>query len=224
MENDLIRLTAQQPCREGAPSTVPVRDFNLLLNEHLTLARQHGAVQQRCTNLLAAQRAEIARLHAEVMRLRALVVARDSALAYEREDRAELEASMPGLPKRVALARQVQAMQQRLQALLRERDGPRAVAAVAARTARAPAPLDNLADLEQSLTAADLVICQTGCLSHGEYWRVQDHCKRTGKACVLTAEPDALRIVRIHKKEAAAEADDAPAAVELWVAAHGATP
>jgi hypothetical protein len=52
--------------------------------------------------------------------------------------------------------------------------------------------------LEASLQAADLVICQTGCLSHGAYWRVQDHCQRTGKACVLVEQPDALRIVRIH--------------------------
>jgi hypothetical protein len=29
------------------------------------------------------------------------------------------------------------------------------------------------------------VICQTGCISHDEYWRVQDHCRRTGKPCIL---------------------------------------
>ncbi|MGR4871418.1 DUF2325 domain-containing protein [Variovorax sp. LARHSF232] len=52
--------------------------------------------------------------------------------------------------------------------------------------------------LAQSLRAADLVICQTGCLSHGAYWRVQDHCRRTGKTCVLVEQPEALRIVRIH--------------------------
>lgn len=56
--------------------------------------------------------------------------------------------------------------------------------------------------LEASLQAADLVICQTGCLSHGEYWRVQDHCKRLGKTCVLVEQPDSVRIVRIHKPEA----------------------
>lgn len=39
--------------------------------------------------------------------------------------------------------------------------------------------------LEASAAAADLVICQTGCVSHGDYWRVQDHCRRTGKTCVL---------------------------------------
>ena len=67
--------------------------------------------------------------------------------------------------------------------------------------------------LERSLRTADLVICQTGCLSHGAYWRVQDHCKRTGKTCVLVEEPDAVRIVRIHKTEAgdgAVHADIAP--------------
>jgi hypothetical protein len=36
-----------------------------------------------------------------------------------------------------------------------------------------------------NLAAADLVICQTGCISHDDYWRVQDHCRRTGKPCIL---------------------------------------
>ena len=57
----------------------------------------------------------------------------------------------------------------------------------------------DLARLDDSLVAADLVICQTGCLSHGAYWRVQDICKRTGKACVLVDEPASVRIVRIDK-------------------------
>ena len=39
--------------------------------------------------------------------------------------------------------------------------------------------------LDESLAAADLVICQTGCISHDDYWRVQDHCRRTGKPCIL---------------------------------------
>ena len=46
--------------------------------------------------------------------------------------------------------------------------------------------------LEASLVAADLVICQTGCVSHGAYWRVRDHCTRTGKECVLVDRPEAL--------------------------------
>ena len=50
-----------------------------------------------------------------------------------------------------------------------------------------PAP-DTQALLEASRVAADWVICQTGCLSHGAYWRDDGHCQRTGKNCVA---PDA---------------------------------
>ncbi len=35
------------------------------------------------------------------------------------------------------------------------------------------------------LGGADLVICQTGCLSHNACWRVKDHCKRNAKRCVF---------------------------------------
>ncbi|MDO4637124.1 MAG: DUF2325 domain-containing protein [Lautropia sp.] len=55
-------------------------------------------------------------------------------------------------------------------------------------------------DLEERLVEADLVICQTGCLSHQDYWRVQDHCRRHNKPCVLVAQPEALRIIRIHQR------------------------
>jgi hypothetical protein len=48
---------------------------------------------------------------------------------------------------------------------------------------------DNDTALESSLAAADLVICQVACISHNAYWRVQDHCKRTGKTCVLVHSP-----------------------------------
>lgn len=45
------------------------------------------------------------------------------------------------------------------------------------------------AAFEASLAAADMVICQTGCLSQNAYWRVHDHCQRTGKTCVLVPQP-----------------------------------
>jgi hypothetical protein len=48
---------------------------------------------------------------------------------------------------------------------------------------------DNPAQLDATLAAADLVICQTGCVSHNAYWRVKDHCKRTGKRCVFLDTP-----------------------------------
>jgi hypothetical protein len=93
-------------------------------------------------------------------------------------------------------SRQLQAQQLEIKRLQSETMILRA-AIIQRDTALACARQDQPA-LEASLIAADLVICQTGCLSHGDYWRVQDHCKRTGKACVVTAEPDALRIVHIH--------------------------
>jgi hypothetical protein len=55
------------------------------------------------------------------------------------------------------------------------------------------------------------VICQTGCLSHQAYWRVQDHCRRHNKPCVLVAQPDALRIIRIHQRDDRASAGTFPA-------------
>ena len=50
--------------------------------------------------------------------------------------------------------------------------------------------------LESTLASADLVICQTGCVSHNAYWRVKDHCKRTGKRCVFVDTPSATSLQR----------------------------
>ena len=50
--------------------------------------------------------------------------------------------------------------------------------------------------LDSSLSAADLVICQTGCISHNAYWRVKDFCKRTGKRCVFVESPSASALAR----------------------------
>lgn len=50
--------------------------------------------------------------------------------------------------------------------------------------------------LDASLAAADLVICQTGCISHNAYWRVKDYCKRTGKPCVFIDNPSISSLAR----------------------------
>ncbi len=55
---------------------------------------------------------------------------------------------------------------------------------------------DNPHRLDASLAAADLVVCQTGCLSHNAYWLVKDHCKRTGKRCVYVDKPSVAGFVR----------------------------
>jgi hypothetical protein len=55
---------------------------------------------------------------------------------------------------------------------------------------------DSAGQLDASLAAADLVICQTGCISHHAYWRVIDHCKRTGKRCIFVDNPSVSSLVR----------------------------
>jgi hypothetical protein len=40
-------------------------------------------------------------------------------------------------------------------------------------------------DLAAHHAAADWVLCQTGCISHGGYWREDDQCRRTGKSCTM---------------------------------------
>lgn len=169
-------------------------DFEQLAGEHRSLMRDYGRVQARCSRQLRWQAETIARLEAQAIRLRAAVIVRESALAFAREDRAALESALPGLPRRVALARRVEALVVRLQDLMRDhRPGDR-LAPIASGHPTAGREPD---DLDGSLAAADLVICQTGCLSHQAYWRVQDHCRRTGKTCVLVERPEALRIVHV---------------------------
>ncbi len=55
---------------------------------------------------------------------------------------------------------------------------------------------DHSSLLDATLAAADLVICQSGCISHNAYWRVKDHCKRTGKRCVFIETPSRTALER----------------------------
>lgn len=68
---------------------------------------------------------------------------------------------------------------------------------------------DAPALLDGTLASADLVICQTGCISHDAYWRVKEHCKRTGKPCVFVDKPSRAGVVRALRQLAAAEAEGA---------------
>lgn len=200
-----------------------IQDVVRLEQEQITMMSHMARIQSRCSALIQEQAVEIAELKAQTMRLHAAVIARDTALAWAYEDRAALEAAIPDLPQRATLARRVKDLSQRLQELMREKFMPilsapanaqaRSVADVAevadvanANTAvkvqeQTPTESSEISALEASIVAADLVICQTGCLSHGAYWRVQDHCKRTGKTCMLVEQPASVRIVRIHQNE-----------------------
>jgi len=178
-----------------------------LAAEHAALLRHLASTQRRCDALLQARAADLARLRAENMQLRAALIARDTALAWAAEDRAAQAAAIPGLAPRRALARKVDELSARLQDLMRERLRTPVVASQAQAQAcvAGDASAPGLSALEASIVAADLVICQTGCLSHGAYWRVRDHCKRTGKTCVMVAQPATFRVVRIHREALAVD-------------------
>lgn len=206
------------------------RAFNQIADEHRILIASHGEAQKRCSDIIARQAMEIERHQGEIMRLRAEVIRRDTQIAHLRAEREELERTIPGLPKRKALARQVSVLIERVQTLMRElnlrttkpaqevplkleratmlsqlqnrsvlclsRDEPAArfmikvVEMAGGRLAHDPvAGEDDLGRIEQCMHAADLVICQAGCISHDAYWRVRDHCRRTGKPCFLLEHP-----------------------------------
>jgi hypothetical protein len=185
--------------------------------EHAVLLRAYARVQERCSRLLAEQAAMMARLEAQVVRLRGALVARDSAIAIVREELAARAAVGNALPKRLD-ALLAPASRRRVistppcdaPADLREKsvlcvghgeEAPslaRQLVEIAGGRYLHHDGGDDADDsaLEAGLRAADLVICQTGCVSHGAYWRVQDHCRRTGKPCVLVGEPQPIQFVR----------------------------
>lgn len=154
------------------------------ITEYHALMRHFGHTQARCDALVRAQAAQIAQLQGQAMRLRAAVIVRDTALAWERTQRMEALAAC-------------------MQNLARERLQWQWRAARSAAEAGALAP-EAPPQEAAGLAAADLVICQTGCLSHGDYWRVQDHCRRTGKTCVLVEQAAGARIAGFEPRAVAA--------------------
>lgn len=182
--------------------------MEMLTHEFLVLSRQLGDAQQRCSAALAAQAAQIESLQAEVVRLRGKAVVQQTRLAMAQQALDDLKAATPALTRRSAMVRHINALVERVGALSREclrwrmaaehraagvaisesatRAGSGAQAQSPCAPLRPAAPRREAARLlDAQLAAADLVICQTGCLSHDDYWRVQDHCRRTGKACLL---------------------------------------
>lgn len=193
-----------------------------LSEEFVVLSRQLGQAQRRCSDILAAQAAQMERLQAEVVRLRAAVVVRDTRLAMAHEALARLRAEAPSAVRRQSLVRHIGMLADRIAVLTREclrwrlaaqQPSHRAGSVGTAPAVQAlqdpqapqegtvpPALLSPPAPLAHSRpavritwAAADLVICQTGCISHDDYWRVQDHCRRTGKACLLVDQSLAAR-------------------------------
>ena len=262
--------------QNGSAERADLSRQQALLHENQVLARELGAVQQRCTEQAQSQARRIEGLQAELLRARADLIGRDTVIASLWDELRRLEAAVPSLRSRDELSRQCAQQLERIQdlerALLRSRhalereqrrgartqaaptapteagagglhepeartDPPaaddtlgaaladRAVLCVGGRAASVPAyrqlieqtggrflhhdggEEDSVARLDHSLAAADLVICQTGCISHDAYWRVKEHCKRTGKRCVFVEKPSSasLRRALIRLMPAASE-------------------
>ncbi|ROZ79895.1 DUF2325 domain-containing protein [Ramlibacter sp. WS9] len=242
----------------GMAARVDFDRFEALLDENAVLSRELGAAQQRSTHQASEQSRRIESQQGEILRLRAQLIGRDTAIAALGEDLRVLEAAAPGLRNRVELARECERLLERqhesqrlllqsqqeaerwrrraddLAAELHGRDAlsidaneadrageeplarldDRAVLCVGGRPASVPiyrqliertggrflhhdgGEEDNPTMLDTTLAAADLVICQTGCISHDAYWRVKDHCKRTGKRCVFVESPSSSGVKR----------------------------
>lgn len=169
-----------------APDNDPRIDS--LVYEHRLLLRLYGDAQRRCSRQIGEQAAEIERLQAEVMRLRGRLIERDSRLWLARQP----AAGAPAPEGR--LLRQARQLKARLVSMIRTRLGGRPRSLAHREVEASP-----LQDLSRSLAAAELVICQTGCLSHKDYWRVRNACRRTGKTCVLVTDPEALRRIGLGR-------------------------
>lgn len=174
------------------------------MQEYLVLCRQLAKVQERCSAVMAEQAARTERLEREVLRLRARLVRQTTEQAWARED-----AAVPAdLPRRKAMARHIAGLVEQVRRLTRERTRWRmglgrteAVAEPAAESPVGACPQSQAASagdaaVEQVVAQAttEWVFCQTGCLSHDAYWRVQDHCRRTGQACLLVDAPQAAHV------------------------------
>ncbi|MEN5179391.1 DUF2325 domain-containing protein [Comamonas testosteroni] len=160
----------------------PEDDIDHVMQEHGALLRHYAQVQQRCSAQMQSQFNEIQHLQAQILRMRAQLVVLQSALAWE-------------CPRpRSALAN-----------ISDSTAPPPATDHTEPEHSVEGAPAGTeLEWLGHNLHEADLVICQTGCISHGAFWRLANHCKRTGKTCVLVDQPDALRIVRIQPADLSA--------------------
>ncbi|HEY9066300.1 MAG TPA: DUF2325 domain-containing protein [Burkholderiaceae bacterium] len=244
----------------GVAQRVDVRRFDALAAANDALTRELADAQRRGMRAAAEQAQRNEAQQADIVTLRAEVIARDTVIAQLRGELHEAAArTSPGQAERDA--RRIEALERALQRaqfeIERERrradelgtalaaaraagrtplpatddttgavedaatDGPsaptlteRSVLCVGGRPASVPiyrdliertggrflhhdgGDEDGTAKLDATLAAADLVICQAGCISHGAYWRVKDHCKRTGKRCVFVESPSASGLKR----------------------------
>lgn len=248
----------------GSANRADLQKLSALSDENGVLARELAQVQARSTRLLQERSQTIEQQSAELLRLRAMLLGRDTLVDSLRAEIQDLHAASPALKSRLEQAQQIRQqlariveLEQRLhksqQQLLAEHqcnerlsnakasaatqtsaeahaeptleaeiESPKpapqrlnqAVLCVGGRQAAVPiyrqliertggrflhhdgGEEDAASKLDASLAAADLVICQTGCISHDAYWRVKEHCKRLGKRCVFVDKPSSSSLQR----------------------------
>lgn len=157
----------------------------VLTHENRTLAWAFAKAQERSIQQQNEAEAAIRKLQAELIRARAALIAKDTLIASLQAQAVSPEADTPAVRSRNS-GRRFLFIGERIEMFsewreMAQREG--------GRFEHLDAELENAAGFDASLAAADLVICQTGCLSHNAHWRVENHCKRHGKRCVFVDRP-----------------------------------
>lgn len=213
--------------RPGVASRSARACIDALLDENAVLTRALADAQACCTRqgVEHARRGEHAA--AQIMQLRAELLMRQTEIAQLREQIAQWQQQGPQLERRLELDLHARDRRQAHPASATVLpSAARAVLCIGASAASMPGyrqlvehvgsrfmhrgggDRDSAARLDASLRAADLVICHAGCISHDAYWRVKDHCKRTGKRCLFVDNPSRSALLRALDDTPAAPAAD----------------
>lgn len=193
-----------------------------LMGENAVLARELAAAQNRSTHIAQEQAHRIASLEAMLVRLRGDLIRSETDRSRLQEQLTRIEAARPGATSEPVRDTDKSADTKPL--------SNQTVLCVGGRTAAVPlyryviertggrflhhdgGEHHCIGKLDTTLAAADLVICQTGCISHDAYWRVKEHCKRTGKRCAFVETPSkaALQKALSGLSQSSADRDERP--------------
>lgn len=179
-------MLAQLRARQSDPDVSAART-----RERFALLRRQQLLEARLTQLQQA----LGEAQQECQRLAHRAAAAEAALAQREAEQAAQEtaagapAPLPQLAERAVLCVGGRRASVPLYRRTIERSGARFLHHDGGNE-------NSPAQLEATLAAADLVICQTGCISHAAYWRVKHHCKRTGKQCVFVETPSRAALER----------------------------
>jgi hypothetical protein len=179
----VLRTNASSPSH-AVDMSLDAHRVEVLTHENRTLAWAFAKAQERSILQQAEADASIQKLQAELMRARAALIAKDTLIAALT---AQPESPVPEAPPRSRNSgRRILCIGERVDAFsdwreMAQREG--------GRFEHLEAGIENVPGFDASLAAADMVICQTGCLSHNAHWRVENHCKRHGKRCLFVDRP-----------------------------------